>query len=99
MLKNRPIILRIHSSKKKEYREGIYSELLLFCPWRNEKDFREEFDENCEDMFTKYEEVIKTNKKAIYPNAPMIDTMMDIRNNHHTPIIILHPVMQERVFY
>ena len=48
MLKTRPIILRIHSLKKQEYREGICSELLLFYPWKNEKKVRAEFDIDCE---------------------------------------------------
>ena len=32
VLRIRPIVLRIHSSKKKEAHEGIYSELLLYLP-------------------------------------------------------------------
>ena len=77
-LKSRPVILRIHSAKKKEYKEGIYSELLLFKHWRKEEDLRSEFEEDCEAMFTKYEEEIRGNKNAIYPNAPMIDLMMEL---------------------
>ena len=41
ILRIRPIVLRIHSSKKKESHEGIYSELLLYFPWRNENQLHE----------------------------------------------------------
>ena len=96
MLKTRPIILRIHSSKKKDYREGIYSEFLLFCPWRNEKELRAEFDQNCEEMFTKYEKVIKANKNSIYPNAPMIDTMVEmLETNENTKPTHLYETIDE----
>ena len=39
-LRTKPFVLRIHASKKKEYLEGIYSELLLYLPWRDEKDLK-----------------------------------------------------------
>ena len=32
-----PIVMRIHSSKKKKENEVLYAELLLFYPWRNEE--------------------------------------------------------------
>ena len=36
-LREKPAILRIHSSKKKEGHEQHYSELLLFTPWNDEQ--------------------------------------------------------------
>ena len=73
-LRNSPLILRIHSSTKKKEDEGIYSELLLFFPWRNEEEMREKCRENFNDNF----EIIKMNKEAIYPNSTMVDVMRDL---------------------
>ena len=77
-LRNSPLILRIHSSKKKkEEEEGIYSELLLFFPWTDENEIRE----NCQDNFNNNFETIKMNKKAIYPNSTMVDVMRNLIQN------------------
>ena len=78
VLRIRPIVLRIHSSKKKEAHEGIYSELLLFLPWKEESELHEDNFLDCENHFKNHEEIIKRNKKAIFPNSPMIDTMMEL---------------------
>ena len=78
VLRIRPVILRIHSSKKKEAHEGIYSELLLFFPWRNESDLHEGDEKACETLFKMNEELIEVNKKSIHPNSSMIDTMMEL---------------------
>ena len=76
-LRGLPSILRIHSSKKKKGDEGLYAELLLFSPWRNE---REEFKE-CNSAFNEKYETIQQNKKVIYPNSDMIDIMRDLIQN------------------
>ena len=76
-LRGMPSILRIHSSKKKKGDEGLYAELLLFSPWRNE---REEFKE-CNSAFNEKYETIQQNKKVIYPNSDMIDIMRDLIQN------------------
>ena len=78
VLRLRPIILRIHSSKKKEVHEGIYSELLLYYPWRSESDLHEKDEKACEALYKSNEKTIKINKDEIQPNAPMIDTMMEL---------------------
>ena len=78
VLRIRPIVLRIHSSKKKEAHEGIYSELLLYLPWRKESELHEDNFINCEKHFKDHEHIIKQNKEAIFPNSPMIDTMMEL---------------------
>ena len=75
-LRTKPLILRIHSSKKKEYMEGIYSELLLYLPWEVENDLKEDHPTQCIELFNQNEETLKNNKKAIFPNSPMIDAMM-----------------------
>ena len=77
-LKTRPVILRIHASKKKQRHEGIYSELLLFLPWKNETDLSPGDEENCIDLFNQNKEIIENNKRAIYPNSEMIDCMKEL---------------------
>ena len=72
-----PSILRIHSSKKKKGNEGFYAELLLYCHWRNENvDLKPPIDK-----FNENFELVKENKKAIYPNSDMIDVMRDLIQN------------------
>ena len=77
-LRTKPLVLRIHSSKKKEYLEGIYSELLLYFPWRDEKDLKEGKEKEMIDLFNENEEVINLNRKSILPNAPIINSMMEL---------------------
>ena len=77
-LKTRPVILRIHASKKKQRHEGIYSELLLFLPWKNETDLFAGQEENCVNLFNQKKKIIENNKRAIYPNSEMIDCMKEL---------------------
>ena len=56
--------------------EGIYSELLLYLPWEVENDLKEDHPTQCIELFNQNEETLKNNKKAIFPNSPMIDAMM-----------------------
>ena len=73
-LRNSPLILRIHSSKKKKEDEGIYAELLLFFPWKDENELRK----NCRDTFNNNFDKIQMNKKSIYPNSSMVDVMRNL---------------------
>ena len=66
---SKPFILRIHSSKKKEYMEGIYSELLLYFPWNSEKELNGNKVEECLELFNQNNEIIKKNKNAIFPKV------------------------------
>ena len=82
---------------KKEYLEGIYSELLLFCPWRNESKLRQSFDNDCEGFFTENKETIRVNKSAIFPSATMIDTMMELlQTNENTKPTHLYETIDEK---
>ena len=75
-LRSFPLILRIHSSKKKkEEFEGIYSELLLFSTWRNENELRHP---SIQEKFNTEFEKIKLNKSQIYPGSSMIDEMREL---------------------
>ena len=72
-----PIIMRIHSSKKKKEDEVLYAELLLFYPWRNEETLREQ----CTELFDKHYKLIEANKTSIYPNSSMVDVLRELINN------------------
>ena len=72
-----PCIMRTHSSKKKKGDEGLYAELLLFFPWRDEKFLRK----NCIDLFNNNFNVIKENRHHIYPESPMMDTIKELAQN------------------
>lgn len=77
-LRKLPSILRIHSSqKKKEENEGIYSELLLFLPWRSEVELRR----NCIQTYEAKYDVVQENRKTIYPCSKMIDVAREILEN------------------
>ena len=77
-LKTRPIILRLHSSTKKERHEGLYSELLLYFPWRNEKELGGDDENGCYTLFSDNSELIESNKKSIFPNSKMIDMVQEL---------------------
>ena len=78
-LRNRPLILRIHSSKKKEYMEGVYSECLLYLPWTEEStDLNENNIEGCLSLFNHNKDTIEKNKGKIFPRASMINAMMEL---------------------
>ena len=69
----------IQAAKKKKADEGKYSELLLYCPWRNEEELRKRFN----DTFNENYDIIMRNKQEIYPNSNMIDEMRDIIENNN----------------
>ena len=73
-LRGSPTILRIHSSNKKKGDEGIYSELLLFFHWRDEKLLRK----NRSETFNINYSTIEKTKKSIYPNSAMIDIIREL---------------------
>ena len=52
--------------------------MLLCLPWRNENELVEGEDEKCVDLFNSNFEIIKENKNSILPNAPMVDSMMEL---------------------
>ena len=76
-LREKPFILQIHAFKKKKENEGIFAELLLFFPWRNENDIRQ----NCITIFNENYDIIKKNKETIYPKYSMVDIMRDLMDN------------------
>ena len=89
-LRTMPRVLRIHKSSKKRGFEEVYSELLLFYPWRNEEiDINRHRGEGLKDIFNSNRDVISKNKKSIFPHsetiqelAEIIETLEDIRPQH-----------------
>ena len=77
-LRKFPSIMRIHSSKKKKNEnEGIYSEILLFLPWRSEVRLRK----NCIQTYNDNYDLVQENRKRIYPFSKMIDVAREILEN------------------
>ena len=77
-LRRYPSILRIHSSKKKKDKnEDLYSELLLFLPWRSEIKLRR----SCVELFNSKYDLIEKNRKTIYPHSTMIDVARELLQN------------------
>ena len=71
-LRNYPLVLRIHDSKKKDGNEQEYSELLLFSAWRDEEqDISRDDTVNC---FVEKRDEIEKNREAIYPGDSTIGT-------------------------
>ena len=79
-IKTRPIVLRVHASQKKQGpHEIIYSELVLFLPWKNEvEELKPHNRLECEKCFQDNFDIIKRNKKSIYPHSEMVDTIREI---------------------
>ena len=83
----KPLVLRFHSSKKKEGHEEQYSELFLYYPWRDEsKNIPRNFDD-CIAKFNTVEPRIAAIKRQLFPFRSTIQLMdevdlEDIRANH-----------------
>ena len=74
-LRTYPIVLRIHSSKRKEGHEQHYSELLLFSHWRDEiKDFHRHSPDECMAEYENRKELeINPNRKKMFPGENIIE--------------------------
>ena len=74
--KRYPSILRIHNSNRKSSHEQVYSEMLLFLPWRNEAE--ELKSVNPEECFRVYEnnlKIIENNRRKMYPYSKEVDIL------------------------
>ena len=75
-LRAHPAVMRIHNSKRKEGHEQFYSELMLFCHWRDEEEeFKRSCPKLCELEYQKRYEELVINKKSIYPGETTIDLL------------------------
>ncbi len=68
-------VLRLHESKKKkEEHEFYYAEMLLFMPWRNEKEDLHRYDpKKCIEKYSKFVDTICNRRKDIFPSTDCID--------------------------
>ena len=83
-LRRIPLVLRYHNSKKKEGHEEHYSELLLFCNWRNEtKDFHRHNPKSCTDTYDERINELRANKECIFPGEDFMaaNTTEDIEKS------------------
>ena len=74
-LRLEPAVLRIHTSKKKEWHEQHYSEMLLFSPWMDEEKELPLAEDDCLDEYIKRKHTIEVNRETIYPGEGTIDLM------------------------
>ena len=80
-LKSKPIVMRLHSSNKKNLHEGIYAEILLYLPWRNERDLHEDNYEKCLSLFNHNKDIIMNNKNSMFPSMEMIDSVREMSDS------------------
>ena len=70
-----PVVLKVHASKKGSLEE-VYSELLMFLPWRNEiKDLRPKAPEHHIHLYKKFKDTIMTNRHKMFPYSNEMDLM------------------------
>ena len=75
-LRGFPAVVRFHSSKKKEGHERHYSELLLFCPFRNEDtEFHRSDAAECIKTYEDRKAEIDRNRKEMFPGEAILDLM------------------------
>ena len=71
-----PIVMKIHASNKKEGHEQYYSELVLFCHWRNEiEEFQRWFPDECYEIYQNRIEELQANKDTIYPGQKVLELL------------------------
>ena len=76
--------LRIHASRhKKTNHERVYSEMLLFLPWRKEEQLFPEDEEKCLNHYENEDhyEIIEHNRKKIFPFSKAIEVLHEIANS------------------
>ena len=75
-LRTFPSVLRIHSSNKKDGHEKYYSELLLFVPWRDEREeFYRDLPLECKKKYEERKEEIDLIRKIMYPGESTFDIL------------------------
>ena len=71
-----PKVLRIHKSIKKKGYEEAYAELLLFYPWRNERELYADDAEKCVELFNDNIDEMTKNKRCLFP---FCDAVQELR--------------------
>ena len=81
-LRTKALILRMHSSKRKEdLHEQLYAEMLIMLPWRMESELYPDDFERCRALFNENEEVIKRNRQMIFPFSKTIEVLRELIDN------------------
>ena len=74
--------------KPKDPLEYIYSEMLLFLPWRDEINFfhneEEDFQQHIQEKYNAEFQNIQTNRKAILPFANAVESMRELLEKEET---------------
>ena len=77
-LRGFPAVMRIHSSKKKEGHEKHYSEMVLFCHFRNEVEDFHRFDTGkCIKTYEEKRFQLDGNRKLMFPGEATLDLMTE----------------------
>ena len=75
-LRRFPQVMRFHSSKRKEGHEEHYSELLLFCHWRNEVvDFKRSNPKACIEVYEERRQELIDNKSNLFPGEQVLEAI------------------------
>ena len=75
-LRRFPQVMRFQASKRKEGHEEQYSELLLFCHWRNENaDFKRLNPKDCISVYNERKQELIDNKRKMFPGEEVIDAI------------------------
>ena len=75
-LRRFPQVLRYHTSKRKEGHEEQYSELFLFCHWRNEVvEFKRWTPKECIKVYEDRKQELIDNKSMIFPGEQIVDAL------------------------
>ena len=89
-LREIPCVLRLHESKKKtENHEFVYSECLLYFPWKNEDELHRYSSEDSIKLYHDNREVIVKNKCKIFPfsqeNELIEECLTSVDTTAHRP--------------
>ena len=73
----KPLVLRYHSSKRKEGHERHYAEMLLFHPYRQESELEREDAEACIERYNSVKSEIHEFKKAMFLGDSTVSKLDD----------------------
>ena len=98
-----PIVLRTHSSIRKEGDEQYYAELVLYLPWRDENTLRpKDPDLTCMHLYSdeKNKEIIVANKKKLYAGhviADILEEAQDLKIDKDKPTHVFDEIAAQNV--
>ena len=95
-LRTKPLVLRFHSSKKKEGHERHYAEMLLFHPYRQESELRREDVTACIERYNSLQGTIEEFKKVMFPGDGTVNMMDDQDIEHQRPTLAYDAIDPQR---